>query len=172
MSKIRNMKLRYKIGVGVASTAAVVGAGSAAFAYWSSTGTGTGTAQTATAAPSLTFSTSSISGLAPGVAATPFTVTVTNSGSQSSYVSGLTAYLTVTEATNAPAGTCTASDYLLNGYAGADSAHPQTISWSPVDLAAGAHQASGGTDTVQFNDTTSNQDACQGAVVTLNYASN
>ena len=44
MSKIKNMKLRYKIGVGVASTAAVVAAGGAAFAYFSSTGNGTGAA--------------------------------------------------------------------------------------------------------------------------------
>lgn len=176
LGKVKNMKLRYKIGVGVATGAAIVAGGGAAFAYWTSTGSGTGTATTGSISDDLAFSNTTISGLAPGVAATSFTVTVANNGSQSAYVDGVSAYLTVTEGSPGSTYTgytCSSADYLLDGTAGTSSSSPVSLAWTATEIAAGSNATSGGTDTVQFNDlSTTNQDACQGATVTIHYSSN
>lgn len=54
MSKIKDMKLRYKVVAGVATGAAVLGMAGGAFAYFNGgNGTGTGTASTSATAPTL-----------------------------------------------------------------------------------------------------------------------
>ncbi|HEX6394107.1 MAG TPA: hypothetical protein VFZ97_11745 [Acidimicrobiales bacterium] len=189
MSKFSNLKLRHKIGVGVATGAAVLGAaGGGAFAYWGSSGSGTGSASTDTAHSSLTYSNTTISGLGPGVAAATFTATVGNTGTQNSYVSSLSAYLTVTETASEIAlwgdpstssagsqGTyyCSSADYTLDGTAGTSSSSKQALNWTAQDINHGSQASNNGTDTVGFKDLpTTDQDACQGATVTIHYSSN
>jgi hypothetical protein len=167
------LKKRHLLVVAVAG-GIVAASGGAAYAYWSTSGSGSGsggTANGATAAIAITDDSSSLSAMFPGDSAQTVTVTATNSDSQqSAYVNGVSAYLTVTEADNAPAGTCDASDYLLNGASGVDSSNPASLNWTPADLAAGATAST--TFTLQFNNKDSVQDACQGASVAITYASN
>lgn len=83
MSKFKNMKLRYKIGVGVASTAAVVGLGGAAFAYFTAP-SNTSSASQATVGTSTQWNVSvgTFTGtILPGYGTDSATYTVTNPGS-------------------------------------------------------------------------------------------
>lgn len=150
------------------ATAGVLGLATAggAYAYWTTTGSGTGTGSTAAGAVTLSYTTGSLSSMYPGDSQQPLTVTVKNtSTTQKGYVAGVTAYIT----TDHPG--CTGADYLLGGKAGAvDQASAVPLTWAAVDLAAGASQDA--KSTIQFNNTGSAQDACKGATVTLNYASN
>lgn len=175
-----NITKRNKVALAIGTGALVVGTAGAAMAYWTSSGSGTGTASTGTASDDLAYSNTTISGMAPGVTPASFTATVTNNGSQNAYVNTLTAYLTVsTDATN-PAviagGTCDETDYTLDDNTNADISHPVTLSWTATDIghvAPSNTHATSGSDTLGFNDKqATDQDACQGATVTINYASN
>lgn len=149
------------------ATAGVLGLATAggAYAYWTTTGSGTGSASTATGAVTLSYSTASLTSMYPGDSSQPLTVTVKNTSTQKGYVAGVKAYITTNKTG------CTGADYLLNGKNTAvDAASALPLTWTAVDLAAGATQDA--TGTIQFNNTGAVQDACQGATVTLNYASN
>ena len=104
-----------KIAATIAITAILVGGGgAAAIAYWSAGGTGTGTATTGTSASLTAVQTSTIAGIAPGVAAQTLTGNFTNTNSAATYVTSVTASISsVVKAGGAPAGSCTAADYTL-----------------------------------------------------------
>ena len=158
-------KITKRTAAVVAGGALAVATAGTAFAYWSTSGSGTGTAATQSGSVVLSYTTAALNSMYPGDSSQPLKVTVKNtSATQKGYVGGVKAYITTNQAG------CTAADYLLNGTAGADATHPQSLTWSAVDLAAGASQDA--TGTIQFNNTGANQDACQGATVTLNYTSN
>lgn len=149
------------------ATAGVLGLATAggAYAYWTTTGSGTGTGTTAAGAATFSYTTGSLNAMYPGDSPQALTVTVKNTSVQKGYVSGVTAYITTDHAG------CTGADYLLGGKAGAvDQASAVPLTWAAVDLAAGASQDA--KSTIQFNNTGAAQDACKGATVTLNYASN
>src|SRR5579875_1549017 len=81
MSKFKNMKLRYKIGVGVASTAAIVAAGGAAFAYFTDSGSGTGQASVGNPGTWTVAQNGTASGaIYPGSGNSAVTFTITNTG--------------------------------------------------------------------------------------------
>lgn len=144
----------------ITGTVAGVLVGGAAFAYWSSTGTGTGSGSTTTGASNLTITGDVTPALYPGQAAQNFTAKVLNNADNTAYVAGLTAFVT-TDKTG-----CDGSNYSING-SPADSA--VALTWTAGDLASGANRTSA--NTIQFVNKTTNQDACKGAVLTLNYAS-
>lgn len=138
----------------------VVAASGAAYAYWTSNGTGTGTATTGTTLALTVAGATAPTDLAPGVAAGPVTVTVTNPGSSSVKVSQVVASIaSVSKAAGAPAGGCTASDYTLSG---------ATMTTGAAELAPGASTTFSGAS-LGFNNTGSNQDGCKGATVNLSY---
>jgi hypothetical protein len=149
------------------SFVAVLAITGAAVAYFTSSGTGTGTASVTAGSSNLTYVTTSITAMYPGDSSQPFTVTVSNnSTTQKEYVNGVSAYITTDQAG------CTGSDFLLNGSAApSDLAHAVALGWTGKDLAANGGSAVTAGDTIQFNDTSSNQDVCKGASVTLNYTS-
>jgi len=105
--------------------------------------------------------------LAPGVAL-PLDLTLTNPNSQKLSITNLTVTIkSVTKAANAPAGACSTTDYAVTQYSG------------PYPLSVGA----GGTTTistlvsnrakwpqVRMLNTSSNQNGCKGATVTLAYS--
>lgn len=162
MSKIRNMKLRYKIGVGVAAGAAVVGAGSAAFAYWTTTGAGTGSANVqssnGTVALTATFSGTN---LYPGSAAIPVAITGANSGATNLFVTSIDpGTITVDSGHSA----CNLSDFSLSG--------ATLVNSSGVEVAHGTSGVSVATDSLTFANSDVSQDACKGATITLHYTSN
>ena len=151
-----------KIAATLAITAILVGGGgAAAIAYWSAGGTGTGTAVTGTAAAVAAVQTSTISNLAPGVAAQTLSGNFTNTNSAATYVTSVTASIfSVDKASGAPAGACTAADYTLT-------TPLMTVGATvPVGTAQGAWTGA----KLQFNNTAANQDGCKGATVTIAYA--
>jgi hypothetical protein len=150
--------------VALAAIAALAIAGTA-FAYFTNSGSGTGTGSTSSVGTSdLSYSQNTLTAMYPGDSAQTLTVTVKNNNSSvSEYVNGVSAYITTNKAG------CSGLDFLIDGKT-SSATSPVTLGWTAQELKAGA-SASTSSDTVQFNDTNANQNACQGATVTLNYAS-
>jgi hypothetical protein len=146
-------------------TAGVLGLATAggAYSYWTSLGDGTGTASTRDGSSSIFAVTGgAASAMYPGDTAQTVTATVKNNGSENYKIQTLKAYLTTDKSG------CTGGDYLLNAAAApVDAASAVSLSIVPTDLAPVA------TKTVdfslQFNNKATNQDACQGAAVTIHY---
>ncbi len=115
-----------------------------------------------TGADSLTIvQTSTITGLAPGVAPAAITGTVTNRGTTSTLVTAVTVSIAaVTEAVSVTAGVCDASDYVLSSRA------------MPVGrILSPAESIDFGGAQIAFSEKPINQDACQRAVISLRYVS-
>jgi len=148
----------------VAAALGLIGGG--AYAYWTLTGGGSGSATTGTVAGTLTVNqTSTISDLRPGGTAQTLSGDFDNTDTSPVYVASVTATVSsVTKAEGAPAGTCTTGDYTIVG-------SPWAVG---TEVASGTSVGSWGTTgtpmTIVFNDTAANQDACQGATVTITYS--
>ena len=115
------------------------------------------------AAPSLLtiVQTSTVSGLGPGIAATVITGTITNHAMTTTVVAAVTVSIAaVTKASLAATGSCDASDYVLLDPV-------MTVGQS---LAPGGSASFAGAE-IGFSDKPVNQDACQNAVISLNYLS-
>jgi hypothetical protein len=164
---MKHFTLKKKIAAGAAIVALGIGAGSAAFAFWSSTGSGTGAASTTVGSSDLSYSQNTLDAMYPGDASQVLTVTVTNdqpSGGQNEHVGGVAAYITTDKAL------CTGADFLLGGVTAPSTlATAASLTFTATDLAPG--DTADATSTVQFKNTTSNQDACKNAAVTLHYSS-
>ncbi|QHK18940.1 hypothetical protein GU243_03280 [Pseudarthrobacter psychrotolerans] len=140
-----------------ASTAAflLTGAG-AAFAYWTMTGSGAGTASTGTNAAVVVNQTSTVSGLAPGLAAQSLSGNFDNPNSGPTFVAAVTATVTGTDKAG-----CGPTDYTI---AGAAPVNAEVPAGSGVGAWTGL--------TIQFNNKpATNQDACKGAVVAISFTS-
>jgi hypothetical protein len=172
MKRFMNKKV---VAIGLAAGITLGGAG-AAFAYFTSTGSGSGQVSTGASANgiSITDDSGSLSPLLPGTPAQDLTVTATNNAAQAQQVTGISAYLTVSGASPVDGYTCSTADYLLDGVASTSSSSTVPVAWTAQELAASGGTAnSAGTDTIQFNDLTGqNQDSCEGVTVTINYTSN
>jgi len=133
----------------------LVGAG-AAFAYWTNAGSGAGNAETGTNVAIVVNQTSTVAGMAPGVAAQPLSGNFDNANSGPVYVAAVTATVTGTDKTG-----CGATDYTIGGTA--------TVA---TQVPAGTGVGSWSGLTIQFNNKTGvNQDACKNAIVSIAYAS-
>jgi hypothetical protein len=161
----------------VLAVVAALAIGVVAYAFWTSSGSGSTTASTQ-AGNGTTFTFSAIntpSGLAPGAGAKALNGTITNSDADTSYkLQTVTATISsVDKAQGAPAGTCDPSDYELSNASGTawvisnggdtatlspqtELAHSGTYSWQNLQIA--------------FVDKTTNQDACKGATVHVDYS--
>lgn len=107
--------------------------------------------------------TSTMAGLAPGIAPVPITGRVVNNGPDSTYIDVVTVEITsVTSAQGTPAAGCDASDYLLLE---ATMAVGKTL--RPDGGAAPFSGAS-----IGFANKAINQDACQHATIHLRYTAN
>jgi hypothetical protein len=151
------------------ATAAAVGAvaltgAGVAYSYWSTSGSGSGSSSTSAGQlNTLTFSQASLTAMFPGDSSQTLTTTVTNTGPENVYVSGVKAYVTTDKSG------CTGADYLLGGTAAPiDAATARALTWTAQDLAKTTGHADA-TSTIQFNNTGSNQDACKSATVTVHY---
>lgn len=151
-----------KIVITVTIAGAVVAGSGAAYAYWSAGGSGTGSAAASTTTAITAVQTSTITTLAPGLAAQTLSGKFNNGNTGPVYVTTVTASISsVTKAVGAPAGTCDASDFTLAN--AAMSVNAEVPAGSNVGAWTGA--------TIAFNDKTStNQDACKAATVNLAYA--
>jgi hypothetical protein len=112
--------------------------------------------------PAVTVTVAQVSplvGLAPGVAPSTITGTVTSLSSQPVYVTAVTVVISaVTKASSAAGGPCDSSDYLLTG--NRIEVNQLLAPHGRLDF-SGAH--------IAFNDKSIAQDACKGATVTLTY---
>ena len=121
---------------------------------------GAGPVSTAPASPAeaklTVVQTSTMEGLAPGIAPVDITGIVTNVGVASTYVTDVTVRIAAVRAPNN--GRCSAIDYVL-----LDTVMPfaQTLTPGESGSFAGAK--------IGFRDRAINQDSCQRAVITLNY---
>jgi hypothetical protein len=103
--------------------------------------------------------TSVITGLAPGIAPAAITGVVVNHGLHDAYVDAITVNITsVTKASVATPGPCSADDYVL-----IDAAMPVGVLLRPGASASFAGASIG------FQNKSVNQDACKAATVTLHY---
>jgi hypothetical protein len=140
----------------IALTVVIVAIGGAAFAYWTTTGSGSGSAATGTVATITVNQTSTVTGMAPGLAAQPLSGNFDNPNSGPVYVTAVTAVVTGTDKAG-----CTASDYTIAGTAPVNS-----------QIAAGNGVGAWSGLTIQFNNKPStNQDVCKNAVVSISYTS-
>lgn len=154
---------RHKARIAAAAAAFVIVVGSlgVAYAYWTAGGSGTGSGAAGTNVAITVVQTSTVSGLAPSVAAQTLSGNFNNPNSSSVYVTSVTASISsVVKATGAPVGTCDATDFTLSGAVMAVNA----------DVPAGTAKGSWTGATIAFNNkAAANQDACKGATVNLAY---
>ena len=166
------MRKTTKITAVIGGGALVVATAGAAYAYWSTSGSGEGSASTtAGIVDKLTFTQNpagtpdtpvAVAPMYPGDSSQTLSVRVRNTGSESTYVSSVKAYIT----TDKPG--CTGADFKLGGVAApSTSATAAALTWTAQDLAANA--AAVATSTIQFNNTGSLQDVCKGAAVVIHY---
>ena len=145
--------------------AGVIGLATAggAYAYWASLGGGTGTATTRAGASNVFLVTGgSATAMFPGDSAQTITDTVKNTGTESYRIQAVKAFVTTDKES------CDGTDYRLNGTpAPTSQATAASLAVTAVDLAPAATTT---VDyTLQFNNKTTNQDACKGATVTITY---
>jgi len=148
---------RKSLKVVIVSAVVVVAAAGAAFAYWTIGGSGSGSASTGTVTAVTVNQTSSVSAMAPGLAAQPLSGNFDNPNGGPVYVTSVSATVASTDKAG-----CTASDYTIAGTAtvGAEIASGSGVgSWSGLSIAFN-------------NKPATNQDACKNAVVTIAYTSN
>ncbi len=158
-SSSRKKKSAAFVAAGVIGLATAGGA----YAYWTSLGGGTGTATTRAGASNVFLVTGgSATAMYPGDSAQTITATVKNTGTENYKIQAVKAYVTTNKAD------CDGTDYKLNGaVAPVSEATAASLGVTPVDLAPAATTT---VDyTLQFNNKTTNQDACKGATVTINY---
>jgi hypothetical protein len=162
------MRINKKLAV-AASVASIVALGAGtAVAYWTTTGSGTGT-DTAhagdTAAIAVSDNFAGLAAMYPGDSVQILKVKATNNATEVTYkVQGIKAYIT-TDANAA----CDGSNFKLNGSPAPSTAESAVaLTWTAVELAKGASAEVN--QTIQFNNTADNQDACKGAKVTIHYA--
>lgn len=126
------------------------------YAYFTTPGSGSGTATVGTSTALTITQTGTITGLLPGSAAVPITYTITNSAGNGAQNLGIVS-ATIGSVTGG-SGTCDASNFTV------------AAASSPVGtIADGAtYTSSASTEpTLQMIETGTNQDACQGATVSL-----
>ena len=136
-------------------------AGGAGYAWWTAGGAGTGSASTGTVTGLTANQTSTITGLAPGVAAQTLSGNFDNPNAGPVYVTSVTASISsVVKAGGRAAGTCDATDYTLSN----------AVMSVGAEVVAGNAKGSWTGATLAFNNKASNQDACKGATVNLAYS--
>jgi hypothetical protein len=151
------MKFNRKRAAAVATGAALtLLVGGVAFGYWTTTGSGNGTAATGNTSP-ITISSSAVSGLYPGAAATAVSGTFTNPNAGPVYVNQVSVAVSPswTVGTTNP---CTAADFTVT--------QPTATARQIVtgDTWSGA--------SIQLKNLATNQDNCKGVTVPLVFTSN
>lgn len=157
---MKKFTLKKKMIAGAAAAALVLGASGAAFAYWTTSGSGSGNATTASSNGTITLTAVFAGGITPG-GSQPVSVQAANPGTSNLFVTTVSEdspAITIDNA-HATAG-CVVADFSLSGFSSGGG-----------QVNAGATGVVVATDTLNMANTSVNQDACQGAIVTLHYTS-
>ncbi len=133
--------------VGIALATAVGG-----LAYWTTSGSGSGTAAVASSNGTVTLAATVPAGIYPGGSRT-VSFTASNSGDTNLYVGTVSATSITADAGHSG---CNTADFSM-----------ANVAVNEVVLANASNQALGSTGTLQFANTTANQDACKGATLTI-----
>ena len=167
---MRFTKKRVLTALGILSVLAIA---SVALAYWTTSGSGSGTA-TAGTDVGVTVDGNPADGITPG-GSVAVTSVIHNANNQPQYVKSLTVTISVSNAYNAtsnPTG-CKAADFTYKADADDGTSNPASnphTSDVSTDIAANGTKSVAGQ--VYMADTSSNQDGCKNATVTLTYAAN
>jgi hypothetical protein len=145
--------LKKKRTITALAVVAVLAIAGAAFAYWTATGSGSGSGSVVSSAGTLTLHGTVSKALSPG-GSSPVALTADNGNTSSELVGTVHAVVSI-DSEHATAG-CKASDFTI-----ADTEENQVIGAGQSGVAL----AHGGTITMA--DTAENQDACQGAAISL-----
>lgn len=146
--------------VGLAIATAVLATAGVAWAYWTTTGSGDGTATTAAANGTLTLhATADSSLLYPGGTA-DISITAENTSTGTSLKVTTVSFDSLSVDTAHATAGCLASDYTVG-----------TVSTTPTVVAPGETSGVVATATLSMANSALDQDACKGAVVTLNFTS-
>lgn len=137
----------------VLSAVAVLAVAGIAVAFWTTTGSGEGSGKVAASNGTLTLHGTITNALTPG-GSSPVAFTADNEGSSSLQVATVKAVVSIDD-THAKAG-CNASDFTI-----VDTAEGQVIPAHSTNVSL----TNGGT--IKMADSAENQDACQGATVSL-----
>jgi hypothetical protein len=136
--------------------------GGIAYAYWTEGGIGSGSATAGTTSPITVNQTGSPTGLYPGATPTALSGTFVNPNPHHVKISSVTAAVhpfSVPGTGGNPA--CTQADFVIGGGTGA------------IDVPAGSGNVGAWSGlTVQLQDLSTNQDACKGVSITLDYTAN
>ena len=145
----------------VVITTGLVLTGGGAFAWFGSSGTGSGTSTASTSAAGVTINQTAVTGLWPGVGKT-LAGTFNNTNPGVVRVTSVTATLgTVTKAVGAPVGTCDATDFTITSPTAAVN----------QDVPSGTAKGTWTGPVLTMVNKTTDQDACLGATVVVNYTS-
>lgn len=156
MARLTKLTKKKKL---LAITAAIVLLGGAAFAYWTVGGSGDGSAATSASSADVTVvQTSVVTAMEPGDAAQALSGTFANTNDGPVYVGTVTASIASVFVGGVVAVGCDATDYTLAN---------AVITYNAEVLADDTSTWSG--PTIQFNNKATNQDACKGATVNLQY---
>jgi hypothetical protein len=150
----KHSKKRRILPVAIALVAILAISG-VAYAYWTSSGTGTGTATVGTSQALTVTQFGTVTGLVPDSVPHDVTVRVLN---PATFSQSLSAVAISVNATTLPGG-CLAAWFTVTD---------PTIAAPPVVLAAGASTDLVGQ--IQMDESGTNQDACQGATIDLDFA--
>ena len=150
-----------KLAAVVLAGAVVLGTAGVAFAYFTSTGTGTGTGVVGSASNDITVVGTETTPLFPGGATGTVSFTASNSGSNPERLSNIHLTAIAPDGAHASCATVLNTDFSMADVA---------VGVGDGTLAAGASGVSlTETGTLQMLDTGINQDACQGATLTLSF---
>ena len=153
---VRRTNRKKKIAV---ITTGLVLTGGGAFAWFSATGTGSGTSTASTSAAGVTINQTAVTGLWPGVAKT-LSGTFNNTNPGAVRIETVTATLgTVTKSATAVAGTCDATDFTLTNATA-------TVN---QDVPTGSAKGTWTGPVLTMVNKATDQDACLGATVVVNY---
>jgi camelysin-like metallo-endopeptidase len=139
----------------VAAAAVLIVGGGVAYAFWTTGGAGAGTAATGTSVDLVVNQTTVLDPMFPGDTPQTLSGDFDNTSDGTMHVESVTVSIASVDLAG-----CSAADYTLTS---ATMAVPQ-------EVVVGAAQGAWTGATIQFNNTTDNQDACKGATVTLAYA--
>jgi hypothetical protein len=146
------------IGLGIATV--VLATAGVSWAYWTTSGSGTGSASTGTSEAVTVAQLGTITGLVPGGPAADVDFSITNPASFNQYIATVAVSKVSVSGPNITVGTpCTVDDFTLT--------QPDDIE---ADLTPGTHQYSPSGATLKLDNTSSNQDGCKGATISLAFA--
>lgn len=152
---IKKLFMTKKVVVVGAAVALTLGLSGAAYAYFGSTGSGSGIATVASSS-TIQLSSNTVGPLSPGGGSTWVQVNVTNPGPANEYVGTITPVVADQDASNG--NTCYGSWFTVT-----------PIAYDHVVLAGATIQTG---EAVQMNESNTDQSACEGLSMTINWTSN